>query len=260
MQHTELELLWAEWVQKLACTKPEAYVQIRKIFRDVSWEVPFDQFDGVSLKPENLGYAPGDSKMRQLKRNYLSVEELEKARDSLIGRQSKQQSSITARFGNMEKDSRSQGFCMQTITLSHISKPEPGHPQFVVELYYRSTEVGQKFFADLAFLDEVIFPILLKGLPKPDVIRFKFSTLYLSSMFLPIFFQIADTRQSMEAIQKFDNKWYTRCVRVAVEKWMVEECGYNYRTRAKMHNLFRKYVYPNLSRSDIKTIQRITKK
>lgn len=260
MQHTKLEERWADWVQELACTKPEAYVQIRKIFRDIQWEVPFEDFDGLSLKPENLGYAPNDSKMRQLKRNYLSIPELEKARDTLIDRASKQQSCITARFGNMEKESRSQGFCMQTITLNHITRPEKGKPQFVVELYYRSTEVGQKFFADLMFLDEVIFPILLKGLPRPDVIRFKFSTLYLSSMFLPIFFQIADTREAMAAIQAEDNKWFTRCVRIAVEKWMVVECGYNYRTRAKMHDLFRNYVYPNLTKSDIAAIKGMTKK
>lgn len=257
---TKLENLWAGFVGELATLPPSAYVQIRKIFRDAQWEVPFDQWDGLSLQPENMGYSAGDSKLRQLKRNYLDVGELERARDSLLARSAKQQSCITARFGNMEKDSRSQGFCMQTITLNHITKPEPGHPQFVVELYYRSTEVGQKFFADLMFLDEVVFPILLKGLPQPDIIRFRFSTLYLSSMFLPILMQVSDVVQLMQSIRDGDPKWYTRCVRIAVEKWMVEECGYNYRTRAKMHDLFRKYVYPRLSRQDIKTIQRITKK
>lgn len=257
---TNLEQKWAEFVEDLAVSPPEAYVQIRKIFRDIQWEIPFDSFDGLSLKTENMGYSPGPSKMNQLKRNYLDVGELERARDSLKARNFKQQSCITARFGAGEKDSRSQGFCMQTITLNHISKPEPGKPEFVVELYYRSTEVGQKFFADLMFLDEVVFPILLKGLPKPDVIRFKFSTLYLSSMFLPIVFQVSDVVKLMERIKEEDSKWFTRCVRVAVEKWMVEECHYNYRTRAKMHDLFRSYVYPNLSSKEVKKIQQMVKK
>lgn len=257
---TTLDKMWAEFIRELSTETPEAYVQIRKIFRDLTWEVPFDQWDGCSLKPENLGYAPGDSKMRQLKRNYLNVDELVKARDSLLTRSSKQQSCITARFGNQEKDSRSQGFCMQTITLNHISKPEEGKPQFVVELYYRSTEIGQKFYADLMFLDEVIFPILLEGLPKPDVIRFKFSTLYLSSMFLPIVMQVLDVVDYMSDVKETDNKWFTRCVRIAVSKWLVEECGYNYRTRAKMHDVFREYVIPKLQRNEIRKLERLTKK
>lgn len=258
---TKLEYLWADFICDLACQKPDAYVQIRKIFRNVEWVVPFDKFDGVSLKPENLGYSPGPAKINQLKRNYLDISELERARDSLLERESKQQSCITARFGNQAKDSRSQGFCMQTITLNHISKPEVGETPFVVELYYRSTEVGQKFFADLMFLDQVVFPILLKGLPTPGLIRFKFSTLYLSSMFLPIVLQVDhDPVGFLGAVSEEDPKWFTRCVRDAVAKWMDEDCGYNYRTRVKMHNLFRKYVYPKLSKDQIKQIKQLVKK
>lgn len=257
---SKLEQEWARFVEDLAVASPEAYVQIRKVFRDVTWEVPFSHFDGLTLGTEHMGYSAGESKMNQLRRNYLNVPELERARDSLKSRASKQQSCITARFGSGAKDSRSQGFCMQTITLNHISKPEPGKPQFVVELYYGSTEVGQKFFADLMFLDQIVFPILLRGLPRPDIIRFKFSTLYLSSMFLPVVFQVTDVRELMENIREKDPKWFTRCVRIAVEKWMVEECFYNYRTRAKMHDLFREYVYPKLSKSDIKAINEMVRK
>jgi hypothetical protein len=260
--HTKLEHHWARFVGHLCTLPPAAYVQIRKIFRDLSWEVPFCDWDGVSLKPENMGYSPGDSKMRQLRRNYLNVEELEKCRDTLIERIAggKQQSSITARFGNQEKDSRSQGFCMQTITLSHISNPLPGHPQLVVELYYRSTEVGQKFFADLMFLDEVVFPILLKGLPAPDQVRFKFSTLYLSSMFMPIILQVVPIVETLRGIKEGDPKWFSRCLRIAIEKWMVEECFYGYRTRAKMHHLYRTYVFPRLTAAEARTVRTMVKK
>ncbi len=260
MSRTALEKHWGEFITQLSGEAPEAYVQIRKIFRGVTWSVPWDKWDGLSLRPENMGYSAGPSKMNQLKRNYLDEEELIKARDSLIARSSKQQSCITARFGNQEKDSRSQGFCMQTITLNHIAKPEPGKPKFVVELYYRSTEVGQKFFADLMFLDEIVLPLLLEGLPEPDEIRFNFSTLYLSSMFLPIAMQVLDVVEYMELIKEQDSKWFTRCVRVAVAKWLVEDCTYNYRTRAKMHDLFRNYVIPRLTRQEIKKLERITKK
>lgn len=259
---TKLETRWAEMVSHLCTLEPEAYVQIRKIFRDFTWNVDFKDWDGISLKPENMGYAPNDAKIRQLKRNYLNIDELDRARLSLVERiaEGKQQSSITARFGNQEKDSRSQGFCMQTITLSHILKPTPGKPQFVVELYYRSTEVGQKFFADLMFLEEVVFPILLKDLPRPDVIRFKFSTAYLSSMFMPIILQVVPVAETLRNIKEGDPKWFTRCLRVAVEKWMVPECGYGYRTRAKMHKLFRDYVVPRMTAAEQRTVKTMVKK
>lgn len=259
---TSLDQAWAEMVLDLCQKEPDAYVQIRKIFRDFSWELDFDLWDGISLQPENLGYSPGPSKMNQLKRNYLNVEELEKMRDTLVSRikGGKQQSSITARFGNQEKDSRSQGFCMQTITLSHISNPLPGKAGFVVELYYRSTEVGQKFLADLMFLDKVILPMILEGLPQPDIIRFKFSTAYLSSMFMPILLQILPVEETLQVVKEEDPKWFTRCLRIAVEKWMTEECGYSYRTRVKMHVLFREYVIPRMSRKEQEQVKRLVKK
>lgn len=259
---TKLEKLWAEFVGDLCSRPPSAYVQIRKIFRDVTWEVKWKDWDGLSLDPENMGYAANDAKMRQLKRNYLNMEELERARSSLVSRimDGKQQSSITARFGNQEKPGTSQGFCMQTITLSHILKPEPGEPKYVIELYYRSTEVGQKFFADLMFLTEVVFPLITKGLPEPDLIRFKFSTAYLSSMFLPIILQVVPVADTLKEIKEGDPKWFSRCVRVAVEKWMVPECGYGYRTRAKMHHLFREYVVPRMTAAEQRTVKRLVKK
>lgn len=262
MSLTKLEKHWAEFVGRLCIQEPVAYDQIRKFFRDISWEVPFEDFDGVSLQPENMGYSPGDSKIRQLKRNYLNVEELERARDSLASRikDGRQQSCITARFGNQEKSSRSQGFCMQTITLNHISHPLPGHPKLVVELYYRSTEVGKKFFADLMFLKEVVFPILLEGLPDPDVVRFRFSTLYVSSVFLPTILQVVPVLETLKGIKSGDPEWFNRCIRTAIARWMVEECEYTYQARVKMHTLFRNYVYPRLSKSEIKAINELVKK
>lgn len=256
---TKTEQHWADFILDLACEKPSAYVQIRKVFRSKTLIIPFEDWDGITIKTEQMGYSAGDSKMKQLRRNYLNVEELEKARDTLISRMKKQQSCITARFGNKEKDSRSQGFCMQNITLNYIEKPEPGASKFIVELYYRSTEVGQKFLADLMFLDEIVFPIILKGLPKPDGIVFKFSTLYLSSMFLPIVFQRTDPIYFLKKVHKYDNKWFTRCVRMAVYKWMQENCGYNYRTRVKMHDVFREHVYKDLNSSTKKKIMEIVK-
>ncbi len=261
--NTQLEKLWAGFILDLCQKEPEAYVQIRKIFRDLTWEVPFDQWDGISIPTENMGYSEGDSKLRQLLRNYHNQDELIKAATTLSERIAggKQQSSITARFGNGEKDSRSQGFCMQALTLSHIANPLNKGNGFVIELYYRSTEVGQKFLADLMYIDQVVLPLLFEHLDiRPSAIRFKFSTLYLSSMFMPIVLQVAPVVQTLRATKEGDPKWFSRCLRVAVEKWMVPECGYGYRTRAKMHKVFRDHVIPRMSPAEQRTVKTMVKK
>lgn len=258
---TKLEVQWAEYIRGLSVTPPAAYIQIRKMFTNLQFTVSWEDFDGISLGFENMGYSKGPSKMNQLKRNYLNEEELIKARESFRSRLKKSQSCITARFGNKEKDSRSQGFCMQTITINYLEKPEPGTPGYVIELYYRSTELGQKFLADLKFLSEVVFPILVTDdMPQPDLVRFKFSCAYLSTMFLPVVFQRIDVLEFMEGIRDHDPKWFTGSARSAVSKWMVEECGYNYRTRAKMHEVFREYVYGNIPANQKSKLKRILKR
>lgn len=260
MELTKMEQSWVDFIVYLSGKKPTAYVQIRKMFRNEMLIIPFKDFDGTNLQVQNLGYAEGKTKMNQLVRNYLNEDELIRIREAFKEREGKSQTCLTARFGALEKRKDSMGFCMQTITLNYFHKPEPGNPRFTVEIYYRSTEIVQKFFADLMFLEQIVFPILLDGLPEPDEIRFNFSNIYLSSMFLPVFMQVVDLPEYLEYLKESDQRWFSRTVSGYVNKCINPDCIYNYQTMAKMWRIFQTYVLPNLSRQQLRKIKRITKR
>lgn len=260
MVTTKLEKHWSDFILMLACEQPDAYVQIRKLFNGYQLEIPFDEFDGISLGYENMGYSAGTAKQNQLNRNYLNEEEIARVRGTFIERMSKKQTCLTGRFGNAAKDSRSQGFCLQTFSLNWVAQPTEGKAGFILEIYYRSTEVTQKFLADLKWMYEVFFPILLEGLPiKPDLVRFRFCTLYLSSMFLPVALQRQNIPHFLTQLRDSDPKWF-KTVQTSVSKWMVPECNYGYRARVKMHELWYAYIEPELKPQTRRKIAKLAEK
>ena len=258
---TALERVWSDFLIKLCTEKPSAYVQIRKMFNGESLDVDFDTFNtGISLSASTVAYASWTSKFGQLDRNYFNEDEFTKFREKFIGRISKEQTCLTARFGNQEKKKESMGFCMQTISFNFLRKPTEGTPKFVIEVYYRSTETGQKFLADLKYLQERLIPFLLEGVPiKPDLIRFRFCTLYMSSMFLPILFQVRDPVEIVKAIQEEDPHWYDRTVSQALGRWLQDENPYNWQTQAKQWINFRDNVKPNLTPQQLRSLKRLSR-
>lgn len=258
---TPLEKVWSDFLLKLCTTPPAAYVQIRKMFNGECLEVDYDTFNtGISLSASTVAYASWTSKFGQLDRNYFNEDEFSKFRAKFIGRISKEQTCLTARFGNQEKKKESMGFCMQTISFNFLRKPTPGTPKFVIEVYYRSTETGQKFLADLKYLQERLIPYLLEGVPiKPDLIRFRFCTLYMSSMFLPILFQVRDPVEIVKAVQEHDPHWYDRTVSQALGRWLQDENPYNWQTQAKQWVNFNNNVKPNLTPQQLRTLKRLSR-
>lgn len=258
---TELETAWAHFVLSIAETPPTAYVQIRKMFNNQSWEVPYSVFQtGIEFDSQVLQYAAWKSKFAQLDRNYLNAEEFEKLRTKFIGRMNKEQTCVTARFGNLEKKKDSMGFCMQTISMNLLRKPCNGQPKFVIEIYYRSTECVQKFLADLKYLSERVLPLLLKDVPiTPDLIRFRFCTMYLSSMFLPILFQILSPVNVVRAIRDGDEHWYNRTVSQALGRWLEETNPYNWRTQKLQWDNFNQNVLPNLKPQQITQLRKLAR-
>lgn len=262
MPFSELEVAWGQFVQSVAEVQPSAYVQIRKMVNGHQWEVPYSVFKtGINFEPQVLQYASWKSKFAQLDRNYLNPEEMEKLRVKFLGRMSKEQTCVTARFGNMEKKKDSMGFCMQTISMNLLRKPCAGTPKFVIEIYYRSTECVQKFLADLKYLHERILPLILKDVPiEPDCIRFRFCTMYLSSMFLPILFQILDPVTVVKGIQLGDPHWYKRTVGQALGRWLQDDNPYNWRTQKLQWDNFNENVKPNLTPQQLRSLKRLAKR
>lgn len=254
---TKLETRWVDFIVQLLRTEPDARIQIRKIFQHEEFCISWKDFEsGLSLDCVNMGYASDKSKMAQLVRNYLNEDGLILARESLKERLAsrgakKQQSCFSVRMFNQEKKVSSMGHCIQTLTLNYIEG------SFSIDMHYRTTELVQKFLADLMFLHKIVFPIVLEDLPvTPKQVNFNFSTLYISTMFMPILFQVENPYDILLTLQGKDPRFF-RIVASAMRRWLVEETSYNYQTRVKAHNVFRNYVAPKLKKSDIKKIKKL---
>lgn len=158
----------------MKCVEKEAFLYsgVRKIIQDITWELPANRY------PWHLDYAAlgyGDNKFKQLMRNYYNPEEIERGRALLDKRCDQSFNAIAVRMRGAVKDSRSQGHCMQSLVISQKRDFE------TVELQYRSTEVTQKFGADLVFLPYILDQLDLA----PNIIRFRFANAYLSGVFFP---------------------------------------------------------------------------
>lgn len=260
-----LKQFWVDLCCKALVTKPDSYIQIRKMFQHSTESISWGDFQSGKLPsfPE-MGYRDNVSKMKQLERNYFNEEELNRVREVFIERLSSSgnkslQTCVSARMGNQKKDSRSQGFCMQTLTINYLDDGK--NPRLVIELHYRTTELIQKFLADLVFLRERVIPFIMEGWPEglePDEIRFNFSTCYVSLMFMPILLQSVGMSSILTEIHESDPKYYRQVIS-ATSRLMDKECTYNYRTRANMHELFWDKVYPKLKPITKKAVKQLIK-
>ena len=124
-----------------SCIEKEAFLYsgVRKIIQDLTWSIN----ELPDLTYTDLGYGP--NKFKQLYRNYINEEELERVRALLDRRAGQSFTSVAMSLRGAKKESRSMGHCMQTLIVSWKKDCE------TAEIQYRSTEVIQKFGADLVF-------------------------------------------------------------------------------------------------------------
>lgn len=168
------------------------YSGVRKIVQDITWEIE----ELPELTYEDLGYGP--NKFKQLCRNYLDPEELERVRSLLDKRAGQSFSAVAMRLQGAKKDSRSMGHCMQSLVVAWKKDAE------VVEVQYRSTEVIQKFGADLVFLRYILDELDLN----PDLYRFRFANAYLSGVFFPTLCAHWDAVDFLEFLFEHDQKLF----------------------------------------------------
>ena len=258
---TKLELAWANQVAVLAGQKPAGIIQIRKFFMGVEFAFSWDVFStGIKMNFGDIGYGKSGAKMGQLRRVYFNEEEIRLANEKLrlrmgSGNNREAQSCIHARFGNGKKDSRSQGHCMLGVTVSYLRETLDGEPILSLDIMYRTTELTQKFLADLKFLHEIVFPALLEGTGlQPTQVRFIFSQIYISSLYLPVLYRLVPPSTILDPMEKNDNKFW-RLAASALKFLVREDNPYNYRTRAKMHEFFHQKVMPTFDDKELKKIK-----
>jgi hypothetical protein len=230
---------WADFIEEMVCA--DGYTcQLRKFVQGQTWVIPGDMWtEGKSLTFEQLDYTE-KNKMAQLMRNYYNAESIAEANTKLLSRfdGKKYQTSVAASTVGGQKKGDSQGHCMRTVVVTHFTKSVAGQDCITIDVMYRSTELIKKFGADLIYLQKHLIPKIIEGVPYPiKEVRFYFSNLFVSSLFLPILYYMKDPVKLLEKIRQADPEFYKRCFsqnRTFLEK---EYGHFSYRTRREMHHL-----------------------
>ena len=208
---------------------------VRKVVQGITHSIT--EFPEVNLA--QLGYrGVGDGKIKQLMRNYWNQAEVDAAKIKLKARRASPHTSVALNTIGEKKDQRSQGFCMRSLVITQTPKWTE------VDVIYRSTEVIQKFTADLVMLPKMLNSMELAH--KPRVIRFYFANAFLTALFAPILFQHTDPIEFMEHLKKHDPKYYKTFIN-ATAKFMEELGRFKYKHRVKMQEM-------SLAKLDVETL------
>lgn len=262
---SNLERKWVNLCETLLFGKEDAILINRKFYQHRVWEVSWEDFKtGIPTSCNKMGYSSNEAKMKQLLRNYYNEEQIKLTNKKFLERlnspRSKaNQSCITCNMTSKKKDSRSQGFCIQSLTINYLVDKE-GKKVLSLDLYYRVTDAGQKFLADLKFLHEYIFPEILEGVNiEPVKVRFNFSAIYMANIYFPIFFQKVDVLKVLKYLKKRDQKFLDLSMGV-LNGWLLEETNCKYGLRIKMHKCFRENVANKMSKAKYNELRKFITK
>lgn len=212
------------------------YSGVRKIVQDLNWTIT----EMPKWSYGDLGY--GANKSRQMERNYINLEELERVGSILTKRRDHQFTSVAMSMRGGKKDSRSMGWCM----LSLVITSGPKLPT-VAEVQYRSTELILKFGADLVFLPTVFERLNIR----PDTIRFRFANAYLSGVFFPTLCSFWDPIDFLEYLWKKDNKLFSGGTRFFLRSSYKKDQRFPYSPENQQH----KFLWSRFSKQKIKRIR-----
>jgi hypothetical protein len=208
------------------------YSGVRKILNGVTWE-PRALPD---ITYEDIGY--GSNKHKQLLRNYFNEAEISKAQEILEKRAKQTFTSVAVSMRNSEKDSRSQGHCMQTIVITKTKD------RTIAEIQYRSNELIQKLGGDLVFL-----PFVFERLGiEPDKVRFRFANAYLSGVFFPTLCRFWDPIAFLDFLFEHDPKLFAGGTRFFLRSAYQEDQHFPY----SPENLQHRFAWKHLNMDDIK--------
>lgn len=189
MNHPSIDLIFH------ALTYPVArVVSPRYIFQDIFWAPEI--LPEVDLKM--LGFSP-PAKMRQLVRNYYDADRAAAVADLIRARRGKAFTSVSLSMRAGAKDARSQGWCMEAIVFRRV-----GVKDVTATVLYRSTEIVQKFSADLAFIPWIYDQMGIKVTRT----NFFFANAYVSGVFLPAIFRHHAPVTFLRRVRKVNPEFY----------------------------------------------------
>lgn len=269
-----------------ALTKPQVYntgVGNRYVSNWI-YRIPGDDWTrGIKLSVGDLGYKGDRAKMQQLCRNYYTPETVAEARDKLQARLVRKMdlssvgihkidfdldmdlaldcgevdsdrdfvSSAFSTGGPSKKRKASMGPCMVAITATHIKKANNGKSVTSVSVFYRSTEVVQKFGADLIFLHDIIFPALIPEEIMPITeVNFHFTNSYFSPAFIPVLYKYMSPIDVIKWLKpilydpqnKGDLNLFKSCIRTSCLPLNFKLTDHAFRTRRVMQEQIYKVI------------------
>lgn len=232
---------WRNLVWEAAAHPTLCISGVRKIASDVHFNLSWEDLIESDVTFTDICYT--SAKLRQLERNYWNEEGFDAAFEKLSSRKHKDHTSVSIQLQGKEKDSRSQGFCMQNMVITQTKD------HLLVDVYYRSTEVVQKFLADLILFNQKLPTFFEKLQRNPSVIRFHFANMYLSAVFMPILMRYEpDPLGFFKHLEKHDRQFHRTCG-LSARVYFRDSHNYTYRTRVKMWDYWKKYVDPDRVKS-----------
>jgi hypothetical protein len=232
---------WLNFVEQLATTKlPYGGAGLRKIVHGCDFVIPGEAWrGGVSFSFLDLGYKNDTSKMKQLVRNYFNQEAITELNGKLKARVLKGSAHTTGgtALGAAKKRKASLGFCMQSVVITHF------RGTILVDFFYRSTEILQKFGADLKFIHEKLLPEILADIPDAQdmikEVRFHFASVSVSAMFLTVYYAHRDPANLLKMVEKIDKKWW-RIAMIDAYRLLRKDTTYKFRLHATMWEFFQR--------------------
>lgn len=208
---------------KVAAHPQGIYTGVRKVVQGVSHEI--HTLPEVDLA--QLGYrGTGQGKIKQLMRNYWNQGHIDSGRQKLMARKDSPHTSVAVSCEGEKKSTRSQGFCLRSVIITQTPK------KVEADIIYRSTEVIQKFSADLLLLPKIFEAMEVK----PQKIRFYFANAFLSALYFPSLFLHTDPVEFLENLKANDPRFYRTALN-AFAKFLETECRYSYRQRVYQYQI-----------------------
>lgn len=215
--------------------KAELYQGVRKILTDVVWKAD-PPGTGCKSIPSHW-YGP--NKTAQMNRNYFNEADIGRCRDILAKRQKQTFTSVAVSMRNGAKESRSQGWCMNSYVVMKTKD------RTIVEVQYRSTELILKFTGDMLWL-----PFIADRLEiKPDVYRFRFASCYLSGVYFPYVCAGGwDAIEFLETVRYSDPKLFAQGTRFFLRSSYKEDQVFPYSPENVAHRFAWKHLKKQMPR------------
>lgn len=195
-----------------------------------------DWLQGCSHDLVDLSYKSNESKIRHLERNYFDKDRYDMFLEKLDLRSDMGASILTFDFGHKPKRAKSQGYCLNNLTLVVDKK------RAWVFLNYRSTEITQKFGADLYWLYNNIIPPLIEG-KELQYVDFTFGSAYSQGLFTILLFQFMPAKDVMDFVVNCPHDYWRHKMLYCIGHHASLPPGHEdkFRAQRRMHEYYYNY-------------------